>query len=82
MKIEELEVEGWYRVAADTEYYVVASKQVDSRWVELGYDLPTGQLQVLKVREYPPGIKTRETVYNGKCPDIQTFKHLQTLLGI
>jgi hypothetical protein len=82
MTLTQLQDLGWIRVAADTEYYVVASKQVDSRWVELGYDLSTGQLHVLKVREYPPGIKTRETVYNGKCPDIQTFKHLQTLLGI
>ena len=82
MKIEELEVEGWYRVAADEKYFVAASKQVDLQWIELGYDTTTTHLHVLKVREYPPGTKIRETIYNGKCSDLQTFKYLQTLLGI
>ena len=82
MRIEELETEGWHRVAVDEEYFVAASTQVDSKWIELGYDTTTTHLHVLKVREYPPGTKIRETIYNGKCPDLQTFKYLQTLLGI
>lgn len=82
MTLEELENLGWSKVAADTQYYVAATKQVDSRWFELGYDLPTTQLQVLKAYQHPAGFKTRETIYNGKCPDIETFKYIQTLLEI
>jgi len=82
MTIEQLEAEGWHRVAVDEEYFVAASTQVDLKWIELGYDTTTTHLHVLKVREYPPGTKIRETIYNGKCPDLQTFKYLQTLLGI
>ena len=82
MTLTQLQDLGWIEVAADTEYFVAASTKVDSKWIELGYDTTTTYLHVLKVREYPPGTKIRETIYNGKCSDLQTFKYLQTLLGI
>ena len=82
MRIEELLAEDWLEVATGTEYYVVASKQVDSRWIEIGYDTLAQHLQVLKAYEHPAGFKTRETIYNGKCPDITTFKTLSNLLQL
>jgi hypothetical protein len=82
MTITELEAEGWLEVATGTEYYVVASKQVDNRWIEIGYDTPTQHLQILRAYEHPAGFKTRETIYNGKCPDITTFNHLSNLLEL
>lgn len=82
MTVEQLEAEGWLRVAVDKEYFVMASEQIDYRWVEVGYDSPTQRLQVLRARQYPTGYKTRETIYNGKCSDIETFKHLTTLLNL
>jgi hypothetical protein len=80
--LEQLESNGWTRVATDTNYYVAASKMIDYRWIEIGYDIPNIHLQVLKVHQHPAGFKTRETIYNGKCADIETFKYLQTLLEI
>jgi len=82
MTVDQLEAEGWLRVAVDNEYCVVASAQVNSKWVEVGYDFTTQRLQVLRAHQHPTGFKTRETIYNGKCPDIQTFKYLTTLLDL
>ena len=74
--------EGWHVVAADKEYFVLATDQADSKWYELGYDTPTQRLQILKAHQHPVGGKIRETIYNGTCPDIETFKHLSKLLEI
>jgi len=82
MTIKELEAEGWFKVASGIEYFVMATKQVDSRWYELGYDTTTQKLQILRAYEHPAGFKTRETIYNGKCPDITTFNHLSNLLEL
>jgi hypothetical protein len=82
MTIEQLEAEGWHRVAVGNEYYVAASTQLDSKWIELGYDILTKHLQVLKANQHPTGFKVRETIYSGKCPDMQTFKYLTTLLDL
>ena len=82
MTSKQLQAEGWLEVQADAEYFVMASRQVDYRWTEIGYDAPTQRLQVLKAHQHPTGFKTRETIYNGKCPDIETFKQLQILLEI
>lgn len=82
MTIEQLEAEGWLKVAAVETYFVAASKQIDNRWIELGYNVPTQQLQVLKAYQHPAGFKTRETIYNGKCPDLEIFKQLIGLLEI
>lgn len=82
MTVKELETEGWLEVATGYEYAVMATKKVDSRWHELGYDATTQQLQIMKAYEHPTGFKTRETIYNGRCPDITTFKHLINLLNV
>ncbi len=74
--------EGWHVVAADKECFVLTTDQVDSRWFELSYCTPTQRLQILKAHQHPAGFKTRDTVYNGTCPDIETFKHLSNLLQL
>ena len=82
MTPEQLELEGWHKVAVDQKYFVMATDQVESRWFELGYDTTTKKLQILKAYQHPAGFKTRETIYNGKCPDIETFKQLSKLLEL
>ena len=82
MTLEQLEAEGWLKVAAVETYFVVASKETNNRWIELGYNIPTQQLQVLRAHQHPAGFKTRETIYNGWCPDMETFRFLSKLLKI
>ena len=47
----------------------------------LGYAIAT-RAKILKAHQHPVGGKIRETIYNGTCPDMETFKHLSKLLEI
>lgn len=69
---------GWEITAQDTNVFVARKDTY-----ELSYDESNADLQILKrwLRGFD-GPLFRETLFLGKCPDVETFKLLCKLLGI